>query len=283
MRSRPPCATAFPSARWRRRDDEGRAARHGSRGPASQRGRARSSVVLVNGGSARSVPGTWSATSELLADELAPRFPGVSFVEVRYRVKTWNELSSCMADAEAALDLVHARQPARRLLHGRGGLDRGRRARCRQGRRRARSLDSRPAPARRIARQATRRDPRLLGPLSARRARCQRCELTPRVRAGPGARRRGLLHADRARPPRCRAPLADRWAPAAATLACVGRPRRRDGHAVRGRGRIGAGRARPGRRAGPTARRRRRPAVVASAGSRSAGARPRRGPAARAP
>jgi hypothetical protein len=63
-------------------------------------------VVLVNGGSARSVPGTWSATSELLADELSPRFPGVAFVEVRYRVKTWNELSSCIADAEAALELV---------------------------------------------------------------------------------------------------------------------------------------------------------------------------------
>ncbi len=63
-------------------------------------------AVLVNGGSARPVPGTWSATSELLADELAPRFPHVAFVEVRYRVKTWNELSSCIADAEAALELV---------------------------------------------------------------------------------------------------------------------------------------------------------------------------------
>jgi hypothetical protein len=63
-------------------------------------------VVLVNGGSARAVPGTWSATSELLTDELAPRFQELAFAEVRYRVKTWNELDSCMADARAALDLV---------------------------------------------------------------------------------------------------------------------------------------------------------------------------------
>ena len=63
-------------------------------------------VVLVNGGSARAVPGTWSATSELLTKELAPQFPELAFAEVRYRIKTWNELDSCMADARAALDLV---------------------------------------------------------------------------------------------------------------------------------------------------------------------------------
>ena len=66
----------------------------------------RMAVVLVNGGSARAVPGTWSATSELLTTELAPRFPGLAFAEVRYRVKTWNALDSCMADGRAALDLV---------------------------------------------------------------------------------------------------------------------------------------------------------------------------------
>lgn len=66
----------------------------------------RLAAVLANGGTARAVPGTWSATSELLSNELAPRFPGVLFAEVRYRVKSWNALSSCMADAEAALDLL---------------------------------------------------------------------------------------------------------------------------------------------------------------------------------
>jgi pimeloyl-ACP methyl ester carboxylesterase len=60
-------------------------------------------AVLVNGGTARAMPGTWSATSEWLAERLAPRFPDVAFVEVRYRTKSWNELPSCIADAEDAL------------------------------------------------------------------------------------------------------------------------------------------------------------------------------------
>lgn len=61
-------------------------------------------AVLLNGGSASPVAGTWSATSELLAQELALRFPGVAFAEVRYRLKTWKELESCMADAREAID-----------------------------------------------------------------------------------------------------------------------------------------------------------------------------------
>jgi dienelactone hydrolase len=75
-------------------------------------------AVLVNGGTARAVPGTWSATSELLVSELADRFPGIVFAEVRYRVKTWNELPSCMADARAALDLVDGREAGDALLIG---------------------------------------------------------------------------------------------------------------------------------------------------------------------
>lgn len=77
----------------------------------------RLAAVLVNGGTARAVPGTWSATSELLARELAPRFPDIVFVEVRYRVKTWQALPSCLADADAALDLV-ASNGARAMLIG---------------------------------------------------------------------------------------------------------------------------------------------------------------------
>jgi pimeloyl-ACP methyl ester carboxylesterase len=75
-------------------------------------------VVLANGGTARAVPGTWSATSELLATQLSSRFPGIAFVEVRYRVKTWKELPSCVADAEAALGLVDGHGAGTVLLVG---------------------------------------------------------------------------------------------------------------------------------------------------------------------
>lgn len=75
-------------------------------------------AVLVNGGTARAVPGTWSATSELLTQRLAPSFPGIAFLEVRYRVKTWNELPSCIADARAALELVETGLARRSLLVG---------------------------------------------------------------------------------------------------------------------------------------------------------------------
>jgi dienelactone hydrolase len=50
------------------------------------------------------VEGTWSASLEWLVDRLAPRFPQLTFVELRYRVKSWQLLESCVADARAALD-----------------------------------------------------------------------------------------------------------------------------------------------------------------------------------
>ena len=75
-------------------------------------------AVLVNGGSARPVAGTWSATSELLARELAPRFPDIAFVEVRYRLKTWKELDWCMADAREAIEEAERRGARRVALVG---------------------------------------------------------------------------------------------------------------------------------------------------------------------
>jgi dienelactone hydrolase len=75
-------------------------------------------AILVNGGTAKRVPGTWSATSELLATELAPRYPQIRFVEVRYRVKTWKEFDSCLEDATAAIDLARTEGAKESLLVG---------------------------------------------------------------------------------------------------------------------------------------------------------------------
>jgi dienelactone hydrolase len=65
-------------------------------------------VVCVNGGQAREVEGTWSATSEWLVRKLAPRLPELGFAEVRYRVKSWRRLESCVEDARAAVEEVDA-------------------------------------------------------------------------------------------------------------------------------------------------------------------------------
>ncbi len=64
----------------------------------------RRAVVCVNGGSGRDVPGTWSASVEYLVRRLAPRFPEIAFLEVRYRIKSWNQLEMCAEDAAAAID-----------------------------------------------------------------------------------------------------------------------------------------------------------------------------------
>lgn len=61
-------------------------------------------IVCVNGGSGRDVPGTWSATLEWLVRRLAPRFPELAFLEVRFRIKSWNRLDMCAEDCLAAID-----------------------------------------------------------------------------------------------------------------------------------------------------------------------------------
>lgn len=65
-------------------------------------------VVCVNGGQSREVEGTWSASLEWLVQRLAPRLPGLGFAEVRYRVKSWRRLESCVEDARAAVYEVGA-------------------------------------------------------------------------------------------------------------------------------------------------------------------------------
>jgi dienelactone hydrolase len=66
----------------------------------------RRAVVCANGGSGREVPGTWSATLEWLVRRLAPEFPSISFIEVRYRVKSWKQLTGCIDDCRAAMSLA---------------------------------------------------------------------------------------------------------------------------------------------------------------------------------
>lgn len=68
----------------------------------------RCAVVCVNGGQAREVEGTWSASVEWLVRRLSPRLPDVAFAEVRYRVKSWNRLDSCFEDARSAVREVAA-------------------------------------------------------------------------------------------------------------------------------------------------------------------------------
>ena len=69
-------------------------------------------VVCVNGGQQREVEGTWSASVEWLVWQLAPRLPELAFAEVRYRVKSWRRLESCVEDARAAIYEVGARRVA---------------------------------------------------------------------------------------------------------------------------------------------------------------------------
>ena len=63
-------------------------------------------VVCVNGGTAAAVPGTWSASVEWLVRRLSRRFPQLGFLEVRYRIKSWQQLELCVEDAAAAIDLA---------------------------------------------------------------------------------------------------------------------------------------------------------------------------------
>jgi len=64
-------------------------------------------VVCVNGGTAAEVPGTWSASVEWLVRRLSADHPSLAFLEVRYRVKSWRQLHSCVADARAAVATAH--------------------------------------------------------------------------------------------------------------------------------------------------------------------------------
>lgn len=67
-------------------------------------------VVCLNGGQGDEVEGTWSPSIEWLVQRLAPRFPKLGFVEVRYRIKSWNRLDWCVEDARSAIREAGARR-----------------------------------------------------------------------------------------------------------------------------------------------------------------------------
>lgn len=61
-------------------------------------------VVCVNGGRRNEAEGDWSATLEYLIDRLTPEFPQLSFLQVRYRIKSWRRLDLCIEDGAAAVE-----------------------------------------------------------------------------------------------------------------------------------------------------------------------------------
>jgi pimeloyl-ACP methyl ester carboxylesterase len=67
-------------------------------------------VICLNGGQRAHVEGTWSASLEWLVGRLVPRFPALRFGEVRYRIKSWERLHECVADARAAVRAVGAQR-----------------------------------------------------------------------------------------------------------------------------------------------------------------------------
>ena len=75
-------------------------------------------VVCANGGTARPVAGTWSASVEWLVRRLAPAFPRLGFLELRYRVKSWRRFDDCVADGAAALAEARGRGAEKVALLG---------------------------------------------------------------------------------------------------------------------------------------------------------------------
>ena len=62
----------------------------------------------MDGGTAKELPGTWSASVEWLVRRLAGRFAGLAFLEVRYRLKSWRRFELCVEDGRAAIEAARA-------------------------------------------------------------------------------------------------------------------------------------------------------------------------------
>lgn len=65
-------------------------------------------ALCLNGGTSRELPGTWSASVELLVRRCSATLPDVGWAELRYRVRSWRQLDMCIEDGRAALEAVAA-------------------------------------------------------------------------------------------------------------------------------------------------------------------------------
>ena len=75
-------------------------------------------MVCVNGGTGTSCPATGAPRSNGWSSAWPREHPAIAFHEVRYRVKSWKHLDSCLEDAEAALDAAADPGGRRTLLLG---------------------------------------------------------------------------------------------------------------------------------------------------------------------
>ena len=160
---------------------------------------------------------------------------GSRFGEVRYRIKSWKRLDLCIDDARAAIErLGGERTLLARLLDGRRRLDR----RGRRARRSRASLGLAPWIPDRLD-VSTLRGKRLdvihgaLDRWLPGIPGVEPVELAPRLRARPGRRRRGHVHADPGRRARTRRARSRRRRSSAPARPPLGRARRRRARALR--------------------------------------------------
>lgn len=78
-------------------------------------------VLMVNGGTARPLPGTWSASLEWLVERLARELPALAFCELRYRIKSWRLLGMAIEDGRAAIAAAADGRPAAVVGFSMGG------------------------------------------------------------------------------------------------------------------------------------------------------------------
>lgn len=65
-------------------------------------------MICLSGGREQELAGVWGSSLEWLVARLAPRFPGLGFCEVRYRIRSWRRLDACIEDCRAAIEATGA-------------------------------------------------------------------------------------------------------------------------------------------------------------------------------